>query len=68
MQKNGPGAVGRPRKTRGGQVVSVWLGIDEIRLLRAWAAYNGHASISAAIRAMIREGSKLTLPIEGDDG
>ena len=46
---------GRPRETRGGQVVSFWLGLDEIKILRAWAAYAGHKSLSAAVRMLIRD-------------
>lgn len=58
------GKVGRPKLTRGGQTVSFWLGTDELRLLRAWAAYHGHASLSAALRAMVR-GAKMEAP-EGE--
>lgn len=46
---------GRPKRTRGGQVVSFWLGIDEVKILRAWSAYEGHPSLSAAIRSLIRD-------------
>lgn len=49
------GKPGRPKLTRGGQTVSFWLGTDELKLMRAWAAYHGHPSLSAALRALVRE-------------
>lgn len=49
---------GRPRKTRGGQVQSFWLGLDEVRILHAWSAYRGFRNLSEAVRALIREAAK----------
>lgn len=46
---------GRPRLTRGGQTLSVWVGIPELRRLRAYAERRGCRNLSEAVRSILRE-------------